>query len=62
MEIAVLIWIGLGIAGHIIQANKMKTWCGTPIWEEVSTYLVFVPAMICGPFLFIGALMQKPRH
>ncbi len=53
MEFVVLIWIGLGIIGHIRQSNEMVTWCGTPVWEEVSTYLMFFPAMLAGPLTLI---------
>ena len=45
----VLIWGVLGIIGHIVDASRMRTWCGTPIWDEPSTYVMFFPAMILGP-------------
>ena len=53
MESLGLLWPASGIVAHIIQANRMKTWCGSPIWEEPSTYVMFVPAMIAGPFMFL---------
>jgi hypothetical protein len=61
MEILVLAWPVLGVAGHIIACNKMKTWCGTPIWEEMTAYLMFIPALILGPFYFVGACMHRSR-
>lgn len=42
-------WPVSGIVCHIVYCCKDKTWCGTPIWQEPSTYLMFFPAMIMGP-------------
>lgn len=60
-EAIVLIWMGLGIVGHVWGANQMKTWCGTPVWEEPSTYLMFVPAIVAGPLMFLFVQMNPPR-
>lgn len=51
LVIAALIWCGSGIGCHIWQANQMQTWCGTPVWREPFTYMMFIPAMIGGPIL-----------
>lgn len=45
-------WSLAGVAAHVEACNRMKTWCGTPIWQEPSTYMMFFPAMIAGPFLW----------
>ena len=48
----VLLWIAIGWAIHITEANRMRTWCGQPIWTEPSTYVMFFPAALLGPFMF----------
>jgi hypothetical protein len=53
MGLIILLWFLCGIAIHVQQANKMKTWCGTPVWEEPTTYVMFFPAMIAGPVLLL---------
>lgn len=52
MEALLLLWPISGIVAHIIQCNRMKTWCGTPVWEEPSTYVMFFCAALGGPILF----------
>ena len=44
-----LAWALSGIFIHAYQCDKMKTWCGTPIWQEPSAWAMFIPAMIAGP-------------
>jgi len=53
MEAIAAIWPITGIVLHIIECNRMKTWCGTPIWEEPLTYVMFFPAMVAGPLMFL---------
>lgn len=55
MEWLILLWPLSGVAGFILLAESMKTWCGTPIWEEPTTYLMFFPAMMAGPIMLLYA-------
>lgn len=52
-DFAILFWIGCGVLAHVIQCSQMKTWCGTPIWREPTTWLMFFPAMLAGPIMFV---------
>lgn len=54
MEIVVLLWALCGAIGHIRQAREMKTYCGTPIWKDIGTYMMFVPAMVAGPIILLA--------
>lgn len=58
MEMLVLLWPLSGIVIHIYECARMKTWCGTPIWREPTTYAMLFLAMICGPLL----LLLPPDH
>lgn len=62
MEIVFLIWVACGIVGHIRQSNEMVTWCGTPVWEEFGTYMMFVPAAIAGPLILFTFERYDDRH
>jgi len=54
-----LLWILTGAVSHIIECCRMKTWCGTPIWAEPSTYMMFFPAMLMGPFYWVAVLLSE---
>jgi hypothetical protein len=53
-----LVWVALGWIAHIIEAFRMKTWCGTPIWYEPSTYVMFFPASLLGPIMFVLIVIE----
>jgi len=57
-----MLWALSGIVIHIICAIEMKTWCGTPVWREPSTYVMFIPAMIGGPLLLIARILEPPEN
>jgi hypothetical protein len=55
-------WALCGVIIHIVLCNRMKTWCGTPIWEEVTTWMMFFPAMIAGPLLAAIELLENHQR
>lgn len=54
MEFLLLAWPIFGAVCHVAQCEKMKTRCGTKIWHEPSTYVMFIPAMVAGPLMLIA--------
>lgn len=62
MEFIFLLWPLAGIIAHIVGCNKMKTWCGTPIWDEPTTYAMFLPAAAAGPIFFIVNWLYTERE
>jgi hypothetical protein len=56
IPICIILWAGIGAYLHIRECNKMKTWRGTPVWQEPFTYLMFFPAGLAGPLLFFVIL------
>jgi hypothetical protein len=53
MEIFVSLWVISGIAAHMDYCLRKDTWCGVPIWQEPSTYVMFIVAAIAGPILWL---------
>jgi hypothetical protein len=53
MERLMFLWAASGVVAHIANCNDAKTWCGTPIWQEPLTYVMFGPAMLLGPIMFL---------
>ncbi len=47
------LWICSGFVAHISWCIKKGKWCGVPIWEEPTTYMMFLIAAILGPFTFL---------
>ena len=44
----ILSWPVVGIVCHLVMCEQMETWCGTPIWEEPSTYMMIFVAAVAG--------------
>jgi hypothetical protein len=61
MEIVLTLWMLSGIHAHVVAANDMKTWRGTPVWREPTTYVMFIPAALGGPIIWIFYLIDRKR-
>lgn len=48
------VWAGIGAGLHIWHCQKLKTYCGKPIWRDPSAYFMFLPAMIAGPLMLLA--------
>lgn len=53
----ILLWPLLGIILHIAGINGEGY--DMPPWRKFSTYLMFFPAMLAGPFTILAYLMEE---
>jgi hypothetical protein len=61
-DLFLFLWPVSGLLLHIHTCNQAKTWCGTPIWEEPTTYVVAFLAMIMGPVYLLVIYLAEPTQ
>lgn len=61
IEILIAVWAVIGIACHIAWCVQAKEWCGKPIWQEPSTYPMFIIAAIQGPTYLLAWCFKDMR-